>query len=592
MSKPSDALAIYDSVLTIPTAAGEVPVYKLMEKYFYIEDKNGHRVLFQMNEPQVVMYKSMCEQKLLGKPVRQDYLKARQLGASTFIDLFGFAWCIFVPGRKAAIVADIAEHASNLFEKFNYVYDNLPEELRPRRIKSNAKELVVQYANGQKSSVRIMVQGESAGRSGTYQFLHLSECAFWDNLHDTLVSLLQTVSNENLDSMVFLETTANGVNEYKRRWDRDFAGESSYAAMFFGWYVGGDYKVKENQLRLFDKPQWLVELQEKLGLSDYQAQWYYEKYEEFDGDLDKLRQEFPSNPVEAFITTGNSVFNAELLQKRKLEIIEQILNTKNYKQGMFSYEAKFSEDGEVISVGKIQWVDSNVGHIRIFKKPERGHPYVVVNDPANGGEDYFATQIFDNYTGKQVAVYHRNKVDIDDCAFQMYCLLRYYNGCLAKDYPESIDDSLASGETNTTSYVLEMLHKMGYRNIYKDTDVQDLSNRFMNKYGFMTKTNNRQYMIDLFKVAFRKNPEIISDYETICEMENFENVKHANGKEKAEAANGSHDDLVMSCCGFFYCRERQRAYVNVVNQKPVSNPFDPLEESENSQERNVYQIWD
>lgn len=591
MSKPSDALAIYDSVLTIPTKIGDVPVYKLMEKYFYIEDKNGHRVLFEMNEPQVVMYKSMCEQKLLGKPVRQDYLKARQLGASTFIDLFGFAWCIFVPGRKAAIVADIAEHASNLFEKFNYVYDNLPEELRPRRIKSNAKELVVQYANGQKSSVRIMVQGESAGRSGTYQFLHLSECAFWDNLHDTLVSLLQTVSNDNLDSMVFLETTANGVNEYKRRWDRDFARESSYDAIFFGWFVGGDYRVKPHQLRLYDKPSWLSELQVKENLDEYQCQWYYEKFEEFDGDLDKLRQEFPSNPVEAFITTGNSVFNAELLQKRKLEIIEQILNTRNYKQGMFSYEAKFSEDGERISVMKIGFVESKTGHVKIYKEPVEGHPYVVVNDPANGGEDYFATQIWDNYTGKQVAVYHRNKVDIDDCAFQMYCLLRYYNGCLS-NYPEIEDDSLASGETNTTSYVLEMLHKMGYRNIYKDTDVQDLSNRFMNKYGFMTKTNNRQYMIDLFKVAFRKNPEIISDYETICEMENFEIVKHASGKEKAEAANGSHDDLVMSCCGFFYCRDRQRAYVSVNTTVKPKNPFDPLEEEEPLQERNVYQIWD
>ena len=285
------------------------------------------------------------------------------------------------------------------------------------------------------------------------------------------------------------------------------------------------------------------------------------------------------------------MFNAELLQKRKLEIIEQILNTRNYKQGMFSYEAKFSEDGERISVMKIGFVESKTGHVKIYKEPVEGHPYVVVNDPANGGEDYFATQIWDNYTGKQVAVYHRNKVDIDDCAFQMYCLLRYYNGCLS-NYPEIEDDSLASGETNTTSYVLEMLHKMGYRNIYKDTDVQDLSNRFMNKYGFMTKTNNRQYMIDLFKVAFRKNPEIISDYETICEMENFEIVKHASGKEKAEAANGSHDDLVMSCCGFFYCRDRQRAYVSVNTTVKPKNPFDPLEEDEPLQERNVYQIWD
>lgn len=544
-----------------------------------------------MNEPQVVMYKSMCEQRLMGLPIRQDYLKARQLGASTFIDLFGFAWCIFVPGRKAAIVADIAEHASNLFEKFNYVYDNLPPELKPKRIKSNAKELVVQYANGQKSSVRIMVQGESAGRSGTYQFLHLSECAFWDNLHDTLVSLLQTVSNDNLDSMVFLETTANGVNEYKRRWDRDFAKQSSYSAVFFGWYVGGDYRVKPNQLKLYDKPLWLEELQKKLDLDEYQTQWYFEKYEEFDGDLEKLKQEFPSNPVEAFITSGNSVFNAELLQKRKLEIIEQIVNKKSYRQGMFSFKAKFSEDGERITVLGIDFVDSRTGSIKIYTEPQRGHPYVACNDPANGGEDYFAIQIFDNFTGKQVAVYHRNKVDIDDCAFQMYCLLRYYNGCLSP-YPEAEDDSLATGETNTTSYVLEMLHKMGYRRIYKDTDVQDLSNRYMNKYGFMTKTNNRQYMIDLFKVAFRKNPEIISDYETICEMENFEVVKHANGKEKAEAANGSHDDLVMSCCGFFLCRDAQRSYVDVSAVKPKINPFDPLSDNEEPQERNVYQVWD
>ena len=43
-----------------------------------------------------------------------------------------------------------------------------------------------------------------------------------------------------------------------------------------------------------------------------------------------------------------------------------VFNTLLILQGMFSYEAKFSEDGEVISVGKIQWVDSNVGHIKIF----------------------------------------------------------------------------------------------------------------------------------------------------------------------------------------------------------------------------------
>lgn len=586
--RPSDALSKYDEVLTIPTAIGEVPLYKLIEKYFLIEDKDGNTVETVLNEPQCQMYAEMCEQRLAGEPVRLDVLKARQLGASTFIHQIIFSYTIFVPGQKAAVVADIAEHAANLFDKYNFTYDHLPEELKPRKIKSNARELVVAYGDkktARKSSIRIMVQGERAGRSGTYQYLHLSECAFWDNLHDTLVSLLQTVSNTNKNSMVFLETTANGINEYKRRWDLDWGGggKSRYRALFFGWFSGSDYAVKDEDLRPYPKPHWLEELQVKEKLSENQCQWYYEKFIEFDEDLDKLKQEFPSNPVEAFITSGNSVFNSELVQKRKLEIIENV----KYKQGYFTYKAKYSEDGERITVLDIEFVESKIGSIKIFKNPEPGHPYIANNDPANGGEDYFAIQVFDNYTGKQVARYRKNKVDADDCAFQMYCLLRYYNGALSESYSEDMDDTLANGETNTTSYILETVRKCGYRNIYQDQDVQDLSNRYINKLGYMTKTNNRQYMIDLFKIAFRKNPEIISDYETICEMENFEIVKHAGGKEKSEAANGSHDDLVMACCGVFLSRGSQRSYVKDVGVYKKTTSIDELDARVTANQRRI-----
>ena len=581
-SETSSILKPYDNVLTIKTVSGDVPVYKLMEKFFFIKDKNGQRVPFRLNAPQCEMYKAICEQRLAGKPIRQDYLKARQLGASTFIDLLGFAWVIFTPGREAAIVADIAEHASNLFEKFNYVYDNLPEELKPRRVKSNAKELVVQYANGQKSSVRIMVQGESAGRSGTYQYLHLSECAFWGNLNDTLISLLQTVSNENLDSMVFLETTANGVNEYKQRWDKDWAGNSPYVAKFFGWYVGGDYAVKDWQLRDYKKPDWLIELQTKHGLNERQCQWYYDKFLEFGGDLDKLRQEFPSNPIEAFITTGNSVFNASLLQKRKLEILENV----KYKTGQFTYRAEHSLDGKRIDLKNVEFVEGRNGSVKIFKDVEPGHPYVVSNDPANGGEDYFATHVFDNYTGEQVAVYHKNKCDADDAAYQMYCLAKYYNG------------AMITGETNTTSYLLEVCYKLGHRFIYQDQDVEDLSGRYANKFGYKTKQNNRTYMIDLFKIAFRDNPRCINDYETICEMENFQIVKHNSGKEKAEAVGDGHDDLVMAACGFYLCRGAQTCALSVAtsNKKKSIDELDwelteRRRQSDNKME-NVYQVWE
>lgn len=581
-TRPSDALAVYDNVITIKTAVGEVPLYKFIEKFLYIEDRNGVKIPFILNEDQVELYKEMCEQKLRGDPIRIDILKARQKGFSTFIAGVIFSSVIFQAGQKAAIVADIAEHARNLFQKYKFFYDNLPEELKLERVTSNANEVVVKHKNGQTSSIRIMVQGDRAGRSGTYQYLHLSECAFWQNLEETLTSLLQTVNNNNLNSMVFIETTANGMNDYKLRWDNDFADKSRYLAKFYPWFTTREYRV--SRLRLKNYPDWLSKMCDEYHIDNYQAEWYYEKYTEFNGDIDKLKQEFPSNPVEAFITSGNYVFNAELLQRRKLEIIAN----KNFKTGVFSYRVTVSQDGKRMQMDDVKFVESRLGSVKIYKEPIDGHPYVVCNDPAMGGEDYFATQVFDNYTGEQVAVYHRNKCDADDAAFQMYCLAREYN------------NALITGETNTTSYLLEVCSRLGYSFIYQDQDVEDLSNRYMNKFGYKTKQNNRTYMIDLFKQAFRDNPNIINDYDTICEMETFQIVKMNSGKEKAEATGGNHDDLVMAACGFYLCRGAQTCVPNVrVNKKKMS--IDELEERVNAnrrkiqdqkERRNVFQIWD
>jgi hypothetical protein len=578
MSRPSDILAPYDRVLVIKTKAGLVPLYKFIEKFLYIENAHGMRIQFILNDDQVDLYKSMCEQKQRGEPIRINILKARQAGFSTFIAAIIFCSVIFTPGQRAAIVADIAEHASNLFSKYNFFYDNLPVDIKERlvKVKSNAKELVVSHGE-QTSSIRITVQGDSAGRSGTYQYLHLSECAFWDDLDSTLVSLLQTVSNDNKNSMVFFETTANGVNDYKKRWDNDYSGNTKYMPKFYPWYTNKRYVVADKDIREFRKPNWLAEIEVEYNLTPNQVAWFFDKYNEFNGDLDKLRQEFPSNPVEAFVTSGNSVFNADLLRKRK----EEIMRTVTFKRGIFQFEAQHSMDGKRIDVTKREWIDSRNGSIKIFKEPEAGHPYVVVNDPAQGGEDYYATQVFNNYTGEQVAVYHRNKCDADDAAYQMYCLAMYYN------------KAMITGETNTTSYLLELCHKMGYRFIYQDQDVEDLTNRYLNKFGFKTKQNNRQYMIDLFKIAFRENPRIINDYETICEMEAFQVVKNSKGKEKAEATGGEHDDLVMSACGFYLCRGAQTSVPKQVAKQNGRTYFDPFEwHKQKEQERNVYQVWD
>lgn len=549
----------YNEALVIETSVGKVPVWKFIEKFLYIETKEGSAQKFILNDAQVDLYKEMCEQRIKGEPIRVNILKARQIGFSTFIAAVIFTLTIFVPNQKAAIVADISEHATNLFNKYKFFYDRLPKELKIPLVNSNAKELIVSFGNGIKSSIRITVQGEGAGRSGTYQYLHLSECAFWADLKKTLVSLLQTVSISNLNSMIFLETTGNGFNEYKSRWDKDITGVSQYKALFYGWWQNPEYKLKYTGFQLYD---WEEKLMKELNLSYEQISWYRQQYNAFDQDLDDLKQEYPSTPIEAFKTSGNSVFNLELIQLRKEEILKE---SPIKKQGLFSYITRYSQDGANISITERKFIESKKGELVIFKEVEPGHPYVVNADTAMGGEDYFAIQVLNNFTGEQVAVYHAKKVDEDEVAFQLVCLGYYYN------------TALICCETNISSQLLVIADKCGYPFIYQDTDYEDLSNRYANRFGYKTKQNNRQVMISLFKQAFRDNYRMINDYETLCEMEEFVIERNEkSGKEKAQAISGSHDDLVMAMCGVFLIRHQQEFIPKVELGGKKNLVFDPF----------------
>jgi hypothetical protein len=291
----------------------------------------------------------------------------------------------------------------------------------------------------------------------------------------------------------------------------------------------------------------------------------------------------PSTPTEAFITSGSSVFNMELVLRRKAEIMK----APKPRLGFFSFHKEVSRDGEAISVTGARWVDSEVGSVRIYEDPKPGHPYVVNNDPAMGGEDYFATVVVDNSSGRQVAVFHKNKCDADEAAYQTLLLAKHYNM------------ALLSGETNTTSYLLKLARKCGYRFIYQDQDYEALQGRYQDKLGYKTKQNNRQAMIEAFSEAFRDDPSIISDYATICEMESFQIVRNdATGREKAQATGGAHDDLVMAMCGFYLCRGAQRVRADETADRKARS-IEELEAAvernrKNNQplRRNVLQIWD
>lgn len=569
-------LAEYQDDLTVAFQGYEVPVYYMIEKYLKIVDKNGQCINFELNRQQIELYKEICEQRRTGRPIRQNVLKSRQIGFSTLIAGIFFVIGMFTPNMNVGVVADIKDHAQNIFKKYEFFYDHLDDNnplreeieqyarenkgaLHPNSYKPTLKarrgQSFLETAAGN-SIIEVVVAGESSGRSGTYQFLHLSEAAFFMNLKVTMNGLLETVSSNNLDSMIFIETTANGFNEYKERWDKDIVGKTAYNAFFVPWFTNPEYadmtylKNPDKELPLFEE--WFYEkIKAHPELTNAQLMWYWNKYQD-KGDKGMTLQEYPFSPTDAFLTSGNCIFGAELVARRKDEVLKA-LTLNPPKTGIFTYQTFFSQDGSQIELKNDEFRVMRNGAIKIYEEPIHNHPYVGVCDPNNGGSDDAAIQIIDNHTLKQVAVMYSNEMDHDKIAFQFYLLGKMYNF------------ALLSNEMNIGKGVMDFLIKLKYPKLYVNQKAayEDFRQGVGRRFGHMTTKANRPFMIESLKIAFRENPYMINDYETLSQMESFQRVERvgAYGKStfKDEATGGNKDDLVMALAGYFEVRGQQTA---------------------------------
>lgn len=548
----------HDLAIYIKPPTRELPiradVWWLIERYIKIDTKEGDIVAFELNDAQIALYKELCLQRRRGERMRINILKARQLGMSTFIAALYIILTLLVPGQRAVVVADIAENAKKIFEKYQFMYQSLPEWIKdviPLKA-DNAHELVVAYG-ARKSSIRVVTVGDHAGRGTTCQYLHLSEVAFWKDIKSVIKSLNQTVSTKNAYSIIIYETTANGVNEYKNMYDNAVGGNSSFKAVFYPWFLDKDYRMDYNGFKLMPHEEKLVK---ELHLDLQQIAWYRFKLNEMEGDLNSLKQEYPSTPLEAFITTGSSLFPMDLVLKRKSEI----LNKKFPRYEFVWDKKKVSEQGDVITLVNPHLMENQIGLITIFEEVKNGHPYIVNVDPAMGGDDNFVAQVFDNHSCKQVAklcINHNSNYQW--LGEQIYCLCRYYNNAFLN----------AECNNPTGTFILEVAETCGHHFIYQDNAVDTLSDHYEDRRGYKTKTSNREYMINLTVNAFRDDYQMISDWDTLCEMENFQIVRNERtGKEKAVATSGNHDDHITALFGIFLAR-RSMIQTTLVSEKIV-----------------------
>ena len=522
-----------------------------IENCLKIKTKSGTVVPFRLNDAQRKLYAVAKRQQDAGKPVRLIILKARQLGFSTLTEGLIFHACATRKNVNALIVAHREDATANLFRMSKLFYDELPAPVKPMLRASNAQELVFENPSklrserearpGLRSRIRCATAGgRGIGRSDTLQCVHLSEYAFWpdgaDGKASTLAGILQAVPSLP-GTMVVIESTANGFEDFKERWDAAVAGENDFEPVFFAWFENPDYSMP-----VVPGTEWTPEereLRDAYRLTDGQLQWRrWCIANNCGGSLDMFRQEYPASPGEAFLHSGTGVFDNEQIVLR-LERLPSPAGRGEFTNG--------------------EWTESETGAITLYELPEEGVPYVLGGDTAGEGSDYFTAIVIDNVSGRIVAKL-RQKYSEPEYVRQIYALGRFYN------------DALVAIETNFSTYPVMKLQEMEYPNQYSREREDTYTRQMKKSYGFRTDRQSRPRAIANLVEVFSSHPEWFTDRELLEEMLTF----CYNEDHRPEALAGKHDDLVMGAAITYAVRHQQRMTVLTEPEKPREKLIDQM----------------
>ena len=532
-----------------------------IESCLKIKTKSGTVVPFRLNDAQRKLYAVAKRQQDAGKPVRLIILKARQLGFSTLTEGLIFHACATRRNVNALIVAHREDATANLFRMSKLFYDELPEPVKPMLRASNAQELVFENPSklrsereakpGLRSRIRCATAGgRGIGRSDTLQCVHLSEYAFWpdgaDGKASTLAGILQAVPSLP-GTMVVIESTANGFEDFKERWDAAVAGENDFEPVFFAWFENPDYSMP-----VVPGTEWTPEerdLKAAYQLTDEQLQWRrWCIANNCGGSLDMFRQEYPASPGEAFLHSGTGVFDNEQIVLR-LERLPEPAGRGEFTNG--------------------EWTESETGAITLYELPEEGVPYVLGGDTAGEGSDYFTAIVIDNVSGR-IAAKLRQKYSEPEYVRQICALGRFYN------------DALVAIETNFSTYPVMKLQEMEYPNQYSREREDTYTRQMKKSYGFRTDRQSRPRAIANLVEVFSSHPEWFTDRELLEEMLTF----CYNEDHRPEALAGKHDDLVMGAAITYAVRHQQRMTVLTEPEKPREKLIDQMK-----RQKRTRRVW-
>jgi hypothetical protein len=440
------------------------------ESFFFIQHPQGRR-LFKLREPQ-----RDAVLKWLGGG-NWLTLKARQIGWSTLVAAFVLWMAIFHDDRRILIISKGEREAQELLKKVKFAWNRLPPWMRERAPKLTNDNLQnMAFSNG--SEIISVPSAADPARGFSGSLVIVDEWAFLPNAEEAWASIEPVA---DIGGQIIGLSTANGSgNFFHQLWVNAEEGANSFKTMFYSWRA----------------------------VPERDDAWFEAKCREMNSW--QRAQEYPSDPEEAFIKSGNPVFG-DVLDGLRPQSPKAIGHLRRLEHGAL----EFRGEG---------------GPLSIWEYPDPSKVYVVGADTAEGlaHGDYSSAHVIDVATGHEVAHWHGH-IDADEFGTVLYDLGYYYNRALV--CPEANNHGLTT---------ITALRRLGYPSIYRRRQLNSANQNMTVQFGWLTTRTSKPLLIDDLNMAM-KNAEIdIRSAATIKELRTY--VRD----EKGHTHGSPYDDRVIS----------------------------------------------
>lgn len=552
--------------------------------YVYIKNKGGgDDVLFRLTRPQRKFVERLEALRKANKPIRIVLLKARQWGGSTTSQLY-MAWLqlIHKVGLNSLIIAHQGAGSDEIKDMFDRMIKAYPISMLYKlgeTYNENESKLVGVGHSGSihrvpQRNCKIKIgtaERPDSCRGGDYNLVHLSEVGLWKTTdgkkpEDIVRSACSGVLLKPY-TMIVYESTANGTgNFFQREYDAAKRGTSQFEAMFVSWFDIEQYSLPfDNDDEKADFAIWLWKNKNNATPSSARAEsgrylwwlwqkgatleainWYIQERAKYNEHA-PMASEYPSDDVEAFVHSGERVFD-----KYKVDTFRASCKPPKLIGDVYA-----DEDEGKNALKNLRFTEDAQGLLWVWDLPEIDDKEIVTNRYVTivdiGGRskkaDWSVILVIDRLFmmdgGRpQVVAQWYGHIDMDILAWKAAQIAAFYDNSLLVIESNTLEthDKERSVDGDLSHFILNQIKDV-YPNLYARKQTEDeIREGIPRKYGFHTNVATKPMIISTLIKVVREHLYIERDERCLDEYVVYE--KKQNGA--FGAIIGKHDDLLMT----------------------------------------------